>query len=70
MSSGVPGQALEMYFPPAEVQDDVEMQTPGAPPEPVHSPLILERAKRIEVASLAVVKKYRRRRTSAGSILG
>lgn len=38
MSVGRPGQALEMYFPPALVQLEVEMQVPGAPPAPVQGP--------------------------------
>jgi hypothetical protein len=39
MSAGVPGQALEMNLPPPFVHADVEMQTPGAPPLPVHGSL-------------------------------
>jgi hypothetical protein len=38
MLSGVPGQAPVMYVPPLEEQDPVSMQTPGAPPLPVHGP--------------------------------
>jgi len=37
-SSGVPGHALEMYRPPSAEQDDVLMQTPGAPFSPVQGP--------------------------------
>ena len=47
MSSGVPGQAFEMYLPPAEVHFAVAMQTPGAPPEPVHAPLTADRSMRV-----------------------
>jgi hypothetical protein len=44
ISSGVPGHLLLMYFPPAAVHFAVAMQTPGAPPSPVHSPLTVERS--------------------------
>jgi len=39
MLSGVPGQALEMYFPPEDVHDEVLMHTPAWPAAPVQAPL-------------------------------
>lgn len=33
-------------MPPLPLQDEVEMQTPGAPPEPVHGPSWVERGER------------------------
>jgi hypothetical protein len=41
MWAGVPGQALEINEPPAEVHFAVAMQTPGAPPAPVQAPVTL-----------------------------
>lgn len=46
MLSGVPGQAFEMKEPPPLEQEEVEMQTPGAPPAPVQGPLTEERGAR------------------------
>lgn len=46
MSSGVPGHAFEMKEPPSLEQEEVEMQTPGAPPAPVQGPLTEERGAR------------------------
>ena len=47
MLLGVPGQALLMYLPPPEVHSVVGRQTPGAPPEPVHGPLTVDRSRRM-----------------------
>lgn len=33
-------------MPPLPLQDEVEMQTPGAPPEPVHGPSWVERGEK------------------------
>ncbi|KAG8857402.1 hypothetical protein FRC20_000276 [Serendipita sp. 405] len=44
MSAGVPGHALEIYSPPAEVHFAVAMHTPGAPLLPVHFPLTSDTA--------------------------
>jgi hypothetical protein len=57
MSVGVPGQALLMYLPPPLVHEEVEMQTPGAPPEPVQGPSTLERGSRASIGLARAVEK-------------
>ncbi|KAG8833931.1 hypothetical protein FRC18_002860 [Serendipita sp. 400] len=48
-----------MYLPPSAVQDDVEIHTPGAPPEPVHFPLTV---------AAFTVKRVERRATNVATI--
>lgn len=51
--------AFEMKEPPPALQDEVEMQTPGLPPEPVHGPLTDERGARA-VTRLVESRKVRK----------
>ncbi|KAL2419491.1 hypothetical protein ABEF95_010046 [Exophiala dermatitidis] len=62
MSSGVPGHLFATDVPPALEQFDVEMQTPGAPPDPVQAPFTSARGDRRD--ALAAAKKSQR--TSKG----
>ncbi|KAG8783599.1 hypothetical protein FRC15_004884 [Serendipita sp. 397] len=43
-----------MYLPPSAVQDDVEIHTPGAPPDPVHFPFTTDAFTVARVESRAV----------------
>jgi hypothetical protein len=61
MSFGVPGHAPEMNVPPLLAQEEVEIQTPGEPPEPVQGPLTSARLRK----TLAVVTA--KRQPSMGS---
>jgi len=72
MLSGVPGQALLMYLPPPEVQDEVEMQTPRAPPEPVQAPLTTERSARASTgwSSARAVRLFRASNSAGASRSG